>query len=571
MNMQQHVWEKSYPPGLSWGEPLPEATPLEDYLFAAADKWPDRPAIDFYGRIVTFREMCDLARRAACGFQSLGVGPGINVGLYLPNTPHYSICFFGAMMAGAAVVNFGPLSGPRELKYQINDADVRLMVSIDMPMFYPAVAALMGEGQLETLVTCSLVDFLDSSVVAAMKVPRTKPVSTPGRQIAFSDFVANDGGFIAPKRARLEDEVAVLQYTGGTTGTPKGATLTHGNFFALLKLSARVGAALSSGVPPTQRSSPKRLVVMPLSHIGGLGFGVLQQQLSGTEVVLHIGFDAGRVLADIEEKGITEFAAVPAMFAALVKHPRFNECDLSSLQFWGFSGAFMPRDVASRFFERAGTSTQQVYGLTETTGSATFQFAASTSPSTTTVGLPMPLTTLEIVDVESGMTILPAGQAGEICLTGPQIMKGYWNNPAATEQAFRGGRFHTGDLGVMDLNGYVTLLDRKKDMILTGGFNVYPSRIEEAILEHSAVAEVAVVGVDNPQFGQIAKAFVVLNTGCSALTHVELLDFLADKLSRYEMPLEMELRASLPKTPIGKPSKRDLMMSGRGQGRPVAV
>jgi long-chain acyl-CoA synthetase len=525
----------------------------------AAGKWPGRPAFDFYDRVLTFGELHDLARRAAAGLQRLGVSQGSKVGLHLPNTPHYPICFFGALMAGACVVNLGPLSGLRELKYQIENASVRCMVTIDMPMFLPAAATLLAGRILDTLVICNVDDFLQEAARATLKVARVRAPPSQGQQERFADLIDRGTQLEIPQRGPLEEELAVLQYTGGTTGRPKASMLTHGNFSALLKLSARVGAALSRGMPRPQGITPRRLVVMPLSHIGGLGFGVLQQQLSGTENVLHLGFDAGRVLEDIERKRITEFAAVPSMYSALINHPRFRETDMGSLQLWGFSGAPMPRSVAQAFHDRVGTPTHQVYGLTETTGCTTFQYVAGGAPSTDTIGLPMPLTIIDIVDPESGLTVLDTGKAGEICMLGPQVMKGYWNDAIATEQAFRGGRFHTGDIGIMHESGYISLLDRKKDMILVGGFNVYPQRIEAVILEHASVAEVAVMGVDHAHFGQTPKAFIVLRAGVPSLTLVELLDFLEDKLSRYEMPMDLELRDSLPKTTIGKIAKQELV------------
>jgi long-chain acyl-CoA synthetase len=555
-----HVWEKSYPAGLSWSDPLPEATALETLLINAAGRWPERPAIDFYDRRLTFGEIHDLARRVAAGLQRLGVGHGSHVGLYLPNTPHYVICFFGTLMAGATVVNFGPLCGPRELRYQIENAAVRTLITIDMPMFYPAGPALLADRKVEHLIVCSLEDFLADSARASLRIPRIRVDEAQPRQNRFADLIAHGDEFDVPRRGPLHDELAVLQYTGGTTGMPKGAMLTHGNFFASLNLSGRVVAALLAGMTaaPMTGHTSRRLVVMPLSYIGGLGYGMLHQQLSGTENVLHLSFDAGSVLETIEKKRITEFAGVPTMYSALINHPRFRVTDLSSLRLWGFGGAPIARTVAGAFHDRVGTPTQQLYGLTETTGSITFQYATPGSAGTNTIGLPMPLTTVEIMDLASGLTPLAPGTPGEICMRGPLIMKGYWNDPAANAWAFRGGRFHTGDIGVMDENGYLSLLDRQKDMILVGGFNVYPRRIEDAIREHPDVAEAAVVGIEHVHFGQIPKAFLVLRAGAPALTLPQLLDFLADKLSRYEMPLELEIRDSLPKTAIGKISKLEL-------------
>ena len=561
-----HLWEKSYPAGLSWSDPLPEGPPLESLLAHAAGHWPERPALDFYDRILTFGELYDLARRTAAGLQKLGIGRGSHVGLYLPNTPHYVACFFGVLMSGATVINFGPLSGPRELHYQVQDAAVRTLFTIDMPMFHSAGAAMWAEHMVDNLIVCSIDDFLPETERASLKIPRVRMAERQAGQQRFADLIAHGSEFEPPRRGPLADELAVLQYTGGTTGTPKGSMLTHGNFLASLGLSGRVAAALlaeRAKIPGAMQGGnvPRRLVVMPLSYIGGLGFGMLHQMLSGTENVLHLSFDAGRVLDTIEKKRITEFAAVPTMYAALTNHPRFREADLSSLRLWGFGGAPIARGVADTFYGRIGMPTQQVYGLTETTGSCTFQYATTGSAGTNTVGLPMPLTHIDIMDLATGLTPVAPGEPGEICVRGPLVMQGYWNDPAGTEWAFRGGRFHTGDIGVMDEKGYISLVDRQKDMILVGGFNVYPRRIEDAVREHPSVADVAVVGLEHAHFGQIAKAFIVRRADTPALTLPQLLDFLADKLSRYEMPLELEFRDSLPKTAIGKIAKRELLTS----------
>jgi long-chain acyl-CoA synthetase len=559
-----HLWEKSYPSGLSWSDPLPEAFPLEALLAGAASRWPEQPAIDFYDRKLTFRELHSLACRTAAGLQQLGVGRGSSVGLYLPNTPHYVICFFGVLMAGATVVNFGPIVGPRELRFQLHDATVRTLFTIDIPTFYTPASALFAAGKVDQLIVCSIDDFLRDTERAALKIPRAGlSAGQPGQQ-RFADLIAHGTEFRPPLRGPLHDELAVLQYTGGTTGTPKGAMLTHGNFNASLSLSGRVAGALLAerarmGVKPGG-ATPRRLVVLPLSYIGGLGFGMLHQMLSGTENVLHLNFDAGSVLETIEKKRITEFAAVPTMYTALVNHPRFREFDLSSLRLWGFGGAPIARDVAAEFHGRIGTPTQQLYGLTETTGSCTFQYAATGAAGTNTVGLPMPLTHIEIMDLRTGLTPAAPGEPGEICVRGPLVMQGYWNDPEATEWAFRGGRFHTGDIGMMDENGYLSLLDRQKDMILVGGSNVYPRRIEDAIREHSSVADVAVVGIDHGHFGQIPKAFIVQRPSAPPVTLPQLLDFLTDKLSRYEMPMALEILDSLPKTSIGKIAKRELRL-----------
>jgi long-chain acyl-CoA synthetase len=560
--MAPHVWEKSYPPGVSWGEPLPAPKPIESFLETAAERWPDKTAIDFYDVPLTYRRLMELAARAAKGFQALGVGPGVHVGLHLPNTPHYAVLFFAVLLAGGRVVNFSPLAAPRELRYQIADSEVAAMVTLDLPMLYPQVAALKGTARFETLVVCALEDFLPAPAVRAMFGPAATRLPGPGREVDFRTLFDNDGAYLPHPHGALEDEVAVLQYTGGTTGEPKGAMLTHANFCAVVDIRNRwVADRYESG-------REKTLAVLPLFHIFGLSIILLLSIVTGTEMVMHIRFDADRVLADIERKKVTVFAGVPTMFTALVNHPKFKEFDLASLKICGSGGAPLPVEVLARFEALTGLTPQEGYGLTETAPMGTMQ-RLDAPPRPGTVGLPAPKTLVEVVDLETGTRVLPVGEKGEICFTGPQVMKGYWKRPEATRDAFLGGRFHTGDIGVLDADGYVTLVDRKKDMILSGGYNVFPRNIEEAIYEHPAVAEVTVIGVPDPYRGQSAKAFIALKPAAPPFTFDELKGFLADKLAKYEMPAEMEFRTSLPKTPVGKLSKKELVaeeLEKRGTG-----
>jgi long-chain acyl-CoA synthetase len=546
-----HVWEKSYPQNVSWDAPLPPPVALESLLETAATKWPGRTAIDFYDRTFTFRELHDLAARAAKGLQALGVGPGVHVGLHLPNTPHFVIAFFAVLMAGGRVVNFSPLAAPRELKYQITDAETQVMITLGLPMLYPQIAALNGTAKFETLVVCSIADFLPAPVAAAFG-PAAERVGGAGREVDFAALIANDGAFKSHPHGPIEDEVAVLQYTGGTTGQPKGAMLTHANFCAVLNIYSH-WHGLSADAEPQ-----KALAVLPLFHIFGLTFLMLVAIATGSQMVLHIRFDPDRVLADIARKKITVVPAVPTMYTALVNHPKVKEFDLSSVTIWASGGAPLPMDVLQRFEALTGHSPREGYGLTETAPLGTMQTKDGAARQGS-VGLPAPHTVLEVVDLATGATVLPIGERGEICFRGPQVMKGYWNKPEETEEAFRGGRFHTGDIGVLDQDGFVTLVDRKKDMILSGGFNVFPRNIEEAIYEHPGVAEVTVIGIPDAYRGQSAKAFIALKPGQAPFGIDELKAFLADKLAKYEMPTEMEIRANLPKTPVGKLSKKELV------------
>jgi len=469
----------------------------------------------------------------------------------LPNSPHFVIAFFAVLMAGGRVVNFSPLGAPRELKYQVADAETQVMITLGLPALYPQIAALKGTAKFETLIVASLADFLPAPVAAAFGPPAER-VGGSGRELDFAALIAGDGAYVRHPRGALEDEVAVLQYTGGTTGQPKGAMLTHANFCAVINIF-NYWNELSQ-----DEESEKTLAVLPLFHIFGLTFIMLLSVANGAEMVLHIRFDPDRVLADIARKKITAFPAVPTMYTALVNHPKVKEFDLSSVWMWSSGGAPLPLEVQQRFEALIGLSPKEGYGLTETAPLGTLQIIDGPARQGS-VGLPAPHTLLEVVDVETGTKLLPIGEKGEICIRGPQVMKGYWKKPEATEDAFRGGRFHTGDIGFIDQEGFVTLVDRKKDMILSGGFNVFPRNIEEAIYEHPGVAEVTVIGVPDAYRGQSAKAFIALKPGHAPFGIDELKAFLADKLAKYEMPTEMEIRPSLPKTPVGKLSKKELL------------
>ncbi len=556
-------WEQSYPPGIVWDAALPPPIALESLLESAAARWPDRVALDFYDRTFTFREFRDLAARAAKGLQAAGVGPGVNVGLHLPNTPHFVIAFFAVLMAGGRVVNFSPLAAPRELAYQIADAETKVMITLGLPMLYPQIAALKGTGKFDTLVVCSIADFLPAPV-AAMFGPAAERSGSAGREIDFSTLNGNDGAYTRHLHGPIEDEVAVLQYTGGTTGQPKGAMLTHANFGAVLNIYS-----YWNGLGPDE--PPERaLAVLPLFHIFGLTFLMLLAVANGSQLVLHIRFDPDRVLADIARKKITVFPGVPTMYTALANHPKAKEFDLSSVTMWVSGGAPLPLDVQQRFETLASRAPREGYGLTETAPLGTLQ-RRDVPPRRGSVGLPAPRSLLEIVDLADDSKVLPPGQRGEVCFTGPQVMKGYWKKPEATAEAFRGGRFHTGDIGYLDRDGYLTLVDRKKDMILSGGFNVFPRNIEEAIYEHPAVAEVTVIGIPDAYRGQSAKAFIVLKPGQAAFGLEDLKIFLADKLARYEMPTEIEIRSSLPKTPVGKLSKKELVAEEMAKRQPAEM
>jgi long-chain acyl-CoA synthetase len=312
------------------------------------------------------------------------------------------------------------------------------------------------------------------------------------------------------------------------------------------------------------------LGVLPLFHIFGLRTLLLGTVTHGTELVLHLRFDAARVLADIKNKKIHYFFGVPSMFASLINHPGFKDSDFSSLHGCVSGGAPLPATLRKQFKASTDRIISERYALTETTGVGTF-FPGSADPNGARVGFPAPCTVIEVVDLETGLERVPIGQIGELCFTGPTVMKGYWKRPQENADAFRGGRFHTGDLGFMDERGYITLTERKKDVILIGGHNVYPRNIERAIHEHPDVEEVAVIGVPHRLLGEIAKAFIVVKPGCEIFDYQHLCTFLAKRVGPYELPMELEFRQALPKTSVGKLAKKDLIAEEHAKRRSSGV
>ena len=526
---------------------IPPPVAVESYLESAAAHWPDKLALDFYDQRFTFGQLYDLALRVAAGLQARGVCAGDRVGLHLPNSPHYVISLFGVLLAGGVVVNLSPLAAARALRRQVEGSGAVAVLSLDAPGVLDRIAALAGKGGLKTLVVCRLDDLGPAPAVTGFSARGRMPDGA----IRFTELIDNDGNPSAPKRGDLTREPAVLQFTGGTTGEPKAATLTHANFAAAMESYRQNGWEFDLPHGSTRRI----LVVAPMFHIVALTCSVLQSAATGATLIPQLRFDADRAIGAIANKGANVFSGVPAMYAMLVRHRRAAE--LSTLRYCFSSGAPFPPEVLERFNAITGITPRSGYGLTETTtAGASYPEDYVVRPGS--VGVPSPYAVVEIRDVETGSRVLPRGEPGEVCIGGPQVMLGYWNRPDATAEAIRGGRFHTGDIGYFDPDGFLLLIDRKKDMILTGGFNVFPATVEAALRRHPAIDEAAVIGSPHPILGQGVKAFVTLAEGETAPSLRDLRVFLSDKLASYETPVALEVRDSLPKTDVGKPSRAAL-------------
>ena len=562
--MTAPFWEKSYAPGVRWEQRF-EPKPLTDILDQAVAKYRNQPMLQFMGKRYSYAQIADLVDRAAKGLQQLGVGPGVQVGLFLPNTPFYPICFFAVLKAGGRVVNYSPLDAERELRYKVGDSETRFLVTLSLNALYPSAAKLLEGSGLQKLIVCDLQDALPlpkNWLFPLAKGKEIAKVPRDARHVSFRQLIANDGRVKAHRVVDPVEEVALLQYTGGTTGQPKGAMLTHANLTTAVQM---FGAWTGSGQNALLEDGKERcLVVLPMFHIYALTAVMLRSITTGCEMVLHPRFELKAVIEDLAAKRISVFPGVPTMFTAIVNYPDIGKYDLTALKFCGSGGAPLPIEVQERFEKLTGCRLSEGWGMTETSPAGTSHPVVKNAPIRKgSCGLPLPGITIEIVDVDEPLKLLGVGERGEICIRGPNVMKGYWNKPKETEEAFLGGRFHTGDIGYIDADGYVFIVDRKKDMILSGGFNVYPRNIEEAIYEHPAVAEVTVIGIPDDYRGQSAKAFIRLKDGVKPFSFDELKEFLKDKLGRHEMPAAMEIRAQLPKTIIGKLSKKELVEEER--------
>lgn len=555
-------WLESYPAGVRWDIEIDPA-PVQRILDDTVAKWPGRPALEFMGRRLTYRELGDLVNRAARGLQKLGVGPGVHVGLYLPNTPHCVVAFFGVLKAGGTVVNYSPLDAAKVLEHKIEDSRTDLLVTLDLAALYPQMAAMLGKTRLKKLIVGNLAEMTPAPDALAAQLTaggQLAEVAWDARHASFAALLDNDGAFESHPVADPRQALAVLQYTGGTTGLPKGAMLTHGNLWA----ACEQYWATVSGEPKVLVEGEERLLaVLPPFHIYALSVNMLLGIRAAAELILHLRFDPEAALHDISSKKVTGFPGVPTMFTALLGHPDLAKHDLRSLKFCGSGGAPLPQEVAQRFAEVSGCQLSEGWGMTETSPTGTFTPIHGLRKAGS-CGLPMPGITIRMLDIDDPTRYVARGERGELCIQGPNVMKGYWNNAGATAEATTfDGFLRTGDVATMDEDGFVFIVDRTKDMLLCSGFNVYPRVIEEAIYEHPSVAEACVIGIPDAYRGQSPKAFVKLKSDAAPFTLAELQAFLKDRLGKHEMVQALEIRAELPKTPVGKLSKAQLIEEER--------
>lgn len=550
----------SPPPPVRGSETLP------DVLDRAVRRFAERPALEFFGRVWTYREVGTLTDRLAAGLVRLGVARGVQVGLCLPNSPYSVLFYYAILKAGGTVVNYNPLYTPRECTTQIRDSETTIMVVPDIDRIYSPIAAIAEEVGLRHLIVCPFADALPVGkglLYRLFKRSETARIPADARHRSFSGLLAGRSP-AARAEAPRPDDIALLQYTGGTTGVPKGAMLTHGNLVANIRQLAP--AVQQGGLRDGQE---RVLAVIPLFHVFAMTVAMNLAIDIGAQIVLVPQFKIDQLLATIARTKPTFFPAVPTIFGAISKAAEGTKVDLRSIRLCISGGAPLPNEIGARFKALTGCQISEGYGLTESSPVACVNpFDSRRRPGS--VGLPLVETIVDIRDPSCPSKLLPPGEKGEVYIRGPQVMAGYWRRPADTAEVLIDGALKTGDVGYRDEDGFLFLVDRIKDLIICGGYNVYPRQIEEALYEHEAVEEAVAVGIPDAYRGESPKAFVKLRDG-HATTPDALRAFLSARISKIEMPKEIEIRASLPKTMVGKLSKKELVAEERERASQAAM
>ncbi|MFC1822098.1 long-chain fatty acid--CoA ligase [Thermodesulfobacteriota bacterium] len=564
--------------GPNWPEGVPHQItdferPLYSILDEAAREFPDSTFTIFEGARRTFAQVKDTADRVASFLASRGCGAGERVAIFLPNLPHYPAAFFGSLKAGAAVVTCNPLYQASELNFQLKDSGAKAVFVMDHPEFYATSLEALEGTDVETVVICSVKSYLPGlkAFLGSLlgKLPKAD-FHRPGH-LMFDDVVKSAQPEAPDVAIDPNADPALILYTGGTTGVPKGAVLSHSNLFYDVKASQEwIRIAEKPGVTPQKierGGAHTYLGVLPWYHSFGLTLVMLMSCANASRLVCIPNPRAGDppftdVLKAIQENKVTVAVAVPTIYSAIVNHPLTDQFDLTSIIGCGSGAAPMPVEVLKQFEQKTGAIIFEGYGLTETGPVLTINPTNMEQRRIGSVGLPIPGTDIKILDLDKGTEEMPLGEDGEIAASGPQIMQGYWRKPEDVNQdVFReigGSRYLlTGDIGHLDEDGFLIITDRKKDMIIIGGFNVYPKEVEEILYTHPKVAQAAVIGLPDPEAGERVKAFIQLKEGMDA-TEEEFIEFCRDGMSGYKRPREFEFRDSLPTSIIGKILRRVL-------------
>ena len=551
----ERPWLGSWPEGVPKSIDYPEI-PVHELLRRAAKEFGGRPAITFYGKSISYRDLDAAADRFAAGLRRIGVLPGDLVSLVLPNTPHFVVAFFAVLRTGGIVVQTNPLYTPRELEGLWTDAGVETVVTLDL--FWHNVSKARANAGVKRVVVCDVGEFLKVPLRQLYPIKKRRDLKKQGHwpldiphEVGihrFADLARTPPSPALETRASLDD-VVVLQYTGGTTGTSKGAMLTNRN---LIANAMQVAAWFSAG----SHRSEKLLGAIPLFHVYGLTAVMLLSVVAGIEVILYPNpREIGAILKLINKTKPSLFPGVPTMYIAILRHPKLAKYDLRSIRACISGAAPLPNEVRKQFEAATGGRLVEGYGLTE--ASPVTHCNPLNGVVKECIGIPFPDTDAKIVDADDPTREVAQGEVGELAVRGPQVMKGYWNKPEETRNVLRDGWLLTGDLAKMDADGYFYIVDRKKDLILCSGYNVYPREVEEVLFMHPAVGEAAAIGVPDPYRGETVKAFVVLKPGKTA-TEADLIAFCKERLAPFKVPKAVEFATALPMSLVGKVLRRQL-------------
>ncbi|SIN83380.1 long-chain acyl-CoA synthetase [Parasphingorhabdus marina DSM 22363] len=543
------IWKSRYNHPTSWDQ-FYSPLSMPGMFFRSAGRRGENNLLDFMGRKYSYAEVAAGVVRVASGLQKMGVSKGDRVGLFLPNVPHYVSAYYGAMAIGATVVNFSPLYTVEELNHQVEDSGTKILFTMSATALFPTAYEVLQQSSLEKLVVGSVAGALPAGKALFYSLFRRKenaPQPDDDRIIPFADLTDNDGKYVAPN-IRPEKDIALLQYTGGTTGTPKGAMLSHQNLTA--------NARQINGIDPYIDDEDRLMGVLPFFHVFANSAVLNRTVQRGGEIVMLPRFDAKQTLKAITRNRITAMPGVPTMYQALLDHPDIDRTNFSSLKVCVSGGAPLPLELKKKFEAKTGAKLVEGYGLTESSGVVSANpYAGLNKPGT--IGQPVPGTLVKLVDKEDPTREVPEGEPGELIFSGPQVMQGYWNRPEQDDQVYVDGFLRTGDVAEIDEDGYIRIVDRLKDMIAVGGFKVFPSQVEEVLYRHEAVKEALVIGVPDDYRGESPKAFVALEEA-GQVTGGELKDWLNPQLGKHERVSDVVVREILPKTMIGKLDRKAL-------------
>ncbi|AZN39450.1 long-chain-fatty-acid--CoA ligase [Paenibacillus albus] len=555
---QASPWFRNYPGEVPNTLDIPNIS-ISDLLLQTAAKFPSNEALHFYGKRTTYRELLAAANRMAAGLQAVGIGKGDRVAIMLPNCPQTVIAYYGVLLAGAVAVMTNPLYVERELTHQLKDSGARCIITLDL--LYPRLARVRGEApeegpvpQLRTVLITSIQDELPfpKNMLYPIKQRRAghNPSIPYGKHgvTRYTSFLSKAPKLPAEAAVNPESDTAQLQYTGGTTGLAKGVILTHRNLVAnVLQCSAWFYRV--------DEGKERFLAALPLFHVFGLTSLMNLSILKAGSLILLPRFEVLTVLQTIRKLKPTVFPGAPTMYIALLNHPDVKKYDLSSIKVCVSGSSPLPLEVQTKFEALTGGRLIEGYGLTEASP-VTHVNPIWTKRRIGSIGLPLPNTEARIADMETGEDV-PEGEIGELLVRGPQVMKGYWNNEAATEASFRGEWLRTGDLAQVDRDGFFAIVDRIKDIIIASGFNVYPREIEEVLYEHPGVRDACVIGVKDEYRGETVKAYVVLRKDVH-VSAMQLDRWCRDRLAVFKVPHLYEFRTELPMSMIGKVLRRKL-------------